>query len=212
METISRISSIVSCSWAAWVLFVLLVLLAINRFFVMDIAVVARGLFSRAERSYVDASWQSKVVSWVYRTGIVSLAAFMCVYVGVENSLMDYLQVLGVIALVLGVRYAIARFVGVVFLDARQVEASFEFRASICNAVTALLWPLLLVARACDDEWVTLGACGVVLLLLLVMLLWKGVQLYCKNVLSVFYILLYTIIIEILPLLVAIFVIKQLLL
>lgn len=211
METIYRISSALSGEWVAWVLLVLLVLLAMNRFFVADIAVVARGLYSRAERTYSDATWQTKLLAWVYRIGIVAAVVYLYAWSDITRLGVDYLLTVGVVALVLLLRYVIARFVGYVFLDRRQIESSFEFRTCICNAICSLLWPVALVMRASGDEMVMIVLGSVMLGLWVMLLTWKGVQLYCKNLLSVFYILLYIISIEVFPMLGTIFALKQLL-
>lgn len=211
MEIVYRISSAVSGEWVAWVMFGLLLLMALNRFFVADIAEVVRGLYSRSERAYTDASWQSTILVWVYRIGVVALMGYLYLWSDKVSYGVDYLLVLVVVALVLLLRYALARLVGAVFLDRRQIESSFEFRASICNAICALLWPMALVVRACDNGAVTVAIGGVMLGLWVILLVWKGMQLYCKNLLSVFYILLYIISVEVLPILGTVFALKQLL-
>jgi hypothetical protein len=65
--------------------------------------------------------------------------------------------------------------------------------------------------RASGDEMVMIVLGSVMLGLWVMLLTWKGVQLYCKNLLSVFYILLYIISIEVFPMLGTIFALKQLL-
>ena len=210
MEVIDRISSAISGEWVAWVLLVLLVLLVMNRFFVADIAVVIRGLYSRAERTYSDATWQEKLLAWVYRIGAVAMVGYLCVWPDVTCSGMDYLLAIGVVALALLLRYAIARLVGLVFLDSRQIESSFEFRTCICNAICAFLWPVALLVRITDHKEVVVVLGCVMLGFWVILLVWKGMQLYYKNLLSVFYILLYIISVEVLPILGTIFALKQL--
>ena len=63
-------------AWVAWAMFLLLALLVLNRFFVTDIALVIRGLYSRSERSYTDVSWQAKILAGLYRIGIVTLLLY----------------------------------------------------------------------------------------------------------------------------------------
>ena len=183
----------------AWVLLVLLVLLVMNRFFVADIAVVIRGLYSRAERTYSDATWQEKLLAWVYRIGAVAMVGYLYVWPDVTCSGMALL-----------LRYAIARLVGLVFLDSRQIESSFEFRTCICNAICAFLWPVALLVRITDHKEVVVVLGCVMLGFWVILLVWKGMQLYYKNLLSVFYILLYIISVEVLPILGTIFALKQL--
>lgn len=198
-------------AWVAWAVLILLVLLAMNRFFLTDIALVIRGLYSRSERSYSDATWQMKVLAWVYRVGIVAMAGYMYAFADIASSAWDYLLVIGVVVSILLLRYGVARFVGAVFLGSRQVEGAFEFRASIYNAVCALMWPMILLMRVVGSEMVAMIVCGVILGLLVLLLLWKSVQLFYKNLLSIIYILLYIIFLEVFPLLGIIFVIEHIL-
>lgn len=211
MEIIYRISSAMSDTGVAWVLFFLLALLAMNRMFVAEIALVIRGLYSRSERIYSDISWQSKLLAWVYRIGIVSLLAYLIVSRDYTNFVLDYLAVAGVVACGLIMRYYVARLVGAVFLQSRQLEGVFEYRACIYNAVCALLWPVALLIRLFCNEWVMMVLCGTVVAMLLILLIWRGMQLYAKSLLTIFYVLLYIICLEVFPLLGIFFVIKQIL-
>lgn len=211
MEVLERISSILSEAWVSWVLLALFVLQAMNRFFVPDMAVVLRSLYSRSERTYMDATWQSIMLAWAYRIGIIALAVHLYVCCDTRCLMWDYVCVLGMMACVLLMQYGIARLVGKVFFDARQLEGAFEYRAYICNVVSALLWPLVLVGRASGSGVVVLVLCLVMLSLLALLLLWKGVQLLCKNLRSVLYLLLYIVTVEVLPLIVGVYVIKQVL-
>lgn len=211
VEIIYRISSAMSDTGVAWVLFFLLALLAMNRMFVAEIALVIRGLYSRSERIYSDISWQSKLLAWVYRIGIVSLLAYLIVSRDYTNFVLDYLAVAGVVAGGLIMRYYVARLVGAVFLQSRQLEGVFEYRACIYNAVCALLWPVALLIRLFCNEWVMMVLCGTVVAMLLILLIWRGMQLYAKSLLTIFYVLLYIICLEVFPLLGIFFVIKQIL-
>ena len=209
VEIIYRISSAMSDTGVAWVLFSLLALMAMNRMFVAEIALVVRGLYSRSERIYSDTSWQSKLLAWVYRIGIVSLLACLILCHDYANFALDYLAVVGVVAGGLIVRYYLARFVGVVFLQSRQLEGVFDYRASIYNAVCALLWPVALLIRLFCNEWVMVVLCGLVAVVMLILLIWRGLQLYARSLLTIFYVLLYIICLEVFPLLGIFFVIKQ---
>ena len=211
MEVQERISSILSESWVSWVLLALFVLQAMNRFFVPDMAVVLRSLYSRSERTYMDATWPSIMLAWAYRIGIIALAVHLYVCCDTQCLMWDYVCVLGMMAVVLLMQYGIARLVGKVFFGARQMEGAFEYRAYICNVVSAFLWPLVLLGRASGSGVVVLVLCLVMLSLLALLLLWKGVQLLCKNLRSVFYLLLYIVTVEVLPLIVGVYVIKQVL-
>ena len=76
MEGILRVTSSMSASWVSWVMLVLLVLLAFNRFFITDLLVVFRGMFSRSERLYLDTTWQGRVMAWLFRAGVIAMAVY----------------------------------------------------------------------------------------------------------------------------------------
>ena len=209
MDALYRISSSISEPWFSWVLFVLLGVLAMNRFFVMDIALVFRGLYSRSERSYSDVSWQTKVLGLVYKVGVLSMLLYMFDRAGVDCSIMRYLLSMGVVGGVLLVQSALVSFVGKVFLTDRQLDGALESRSNIYNAVGVLLWPVVVVLRSLGNEKVTAVLTCLMLGLLVLLLLLKSVQLFFKKIHTVFYILLYISILEFLPLVAAFLVINQ---
>lgn len=211
VESVNRISSAMSDAEVAWVLLVMLALMAMNRMFVAEIGLVVRGLYSRSERIYSDMSWQSNLLAWVYRIGILALVIFLAVGRDYTHFALDYLIVVGVVAVGLLVRYFMAKFVGIVFLSPRQLEGVFEYRASIYNSICVFLWPLALLMRLGNNDVVMMVSCGVIVSMLLLVLIWKGLQLYAKSLLTILYVLLYIISLEIFPILGICFVIKQIL-
>ena len=209
MDALYRISSSMSEPWVSWVLFVLLGVLAMNRFFIMDIALVFRGLYSRSERSYSDVSWQAKVLGLVYKVGVLSMLLYLFECAGVDCSMTKYLLSMGVVGVVLLVQSALVAFVGKVFLTDRQLDGALESRSNIYNAVGVLLWPIVVILRSFGNEKVIAILACLMLGLLVLLLLWKSVQLFLKKIYAVFYILMYISILEVLPLMVAFFVINQ---
>ncbi len=210
MDVIYRISSSVSDAWVAWVLLLLLLLLALNRFFVADIALVVRGLYSRSERSYSDMSWQAQSLALIYRVDLMAMIVYLCLYSMQGCSGVEFLKILGISICVLGVQYALVWFVGKVFLTDRQLDSALDFRARIYNSVGALSFPVLLLLRICESLEVIVIVSWALLGLSVVLLLWKSIQMFCRKWLSVCYILLYMAILEVLPLLLIFDLIKYL--
>lgn len=210
MESIFRISSSMSAAWVSWAMFVLFALLALSGFFLADIATVFRNLFSRSDRLYVDSTWQKKLVSGVYLAGVVAMIIYLLVSKQTNNfALLDYLKVVGIVGGVLVVQYWVERFVGAVFLSMRQMDYVFESRTCVSNAVSAILWPCALFAQWVDNVILIKVVCYVVLGIFVGVLFLKSVQFFFKNPLSIFYILLYIVSLEIVPLVVAISVVKH---
>ena len=199
-----------SAAWVSWAMFVLFALLALSGFFLADIATVFRNLFSRSDRLYVDSTWQKKLVSGVYLAGVVAMIIYLLVSKQTNNfALLDYLKVVGIVGGVLIVQYWVERFVGAVFLSMRQMDYVFESRTCVSNAVSAILWPCALFAQWVDNVMLIEVVCYVVLGIFVGVLFLKSVQFFLKNPLSIFYILLYIVSLEIVPLVVAISVVKH---
>lgn len=212
MEPILRISSLMSEPWISWVMFALLVLLALNRFFIIDIEVVFRTLFSRSERLYLDSTWQRTMVAWLYQ----SCALAMVVYLWVtkqQNTFapIDYAICIGGTGGVILMQMGLLRFVGEVFLSARQRDYVFELRNCICNAFSVLLWPCALLLQWVGSLAVTKAICYIMVGLFVLLLLVRCVQLFYKGLLSILYVLLYIIGLEVVPLMAAVSIVKNIL-
>lgn len=212
MEGILRVTSSMSASWVSWVMLVLLVLLAFNRFFITDLLVVFRGMFSRSERLYLDTTWQGRVMAWLFRAGVIAMAVYLLITreLGACN-FVGYLVTLGLIGVYLLVQYGLQNFVCMVFLSRKQKELVFEQRGCICNAMSFVLWSSVLIAQWVDDVLVMRIVYSVVVAAFIGLLLLKAIQLFHKNVLSILYVLVSILSLEVVPLLATVSVIKNIL-
>lgn len=212
MEGILRITSSMSASWVSWVMLVLLVLLAFNRFFITDLLIVFRGLFSRSERLYLDTTWQGRAIAWLFRAGVISMAIYLLISreLGVCD-FVGYLVTFGVVSAYLLVQYGLENFVCVVFLSGKQNELVFEQRGCICNAMSFVLWLSVLVVQWIDNILVMRIVYLVVVCVFVGLLLLKSLQMFYKKVLSILYVLVSITSLEVVPLLVTISLIKNIL-
>lgn len=200
MEVISRILSSMSAAWVSWVMLVMLVLMAFNRFFVTDMAVILRGLFSRSERLYLDSTWQGRVVAWLYRAGIIAMALYMLYSAELDRcSFAGYIMALGWTCVLLLVQYVLEKIVGVVFLSPKQSELVFDQKICISNAITMMLWVVVLVMQWMNNLLLMKVLYVVLLALYIGVLLLKSVQIFYRKVTSIFYILLYIVSLEVVP-------------
>jgi hypothetical protein len=208
MEMISRISSPVSESWVAWVLLLLVVLWLLNSMFVPEISMVFRGLFSRGERTYLSNGSQLQYTTWGFRVGLVALLVQMLLVKGEGFAFADYGIILGVVSLAYLVQELLIRLVGVVFVSHRVLEGALDQRTLINNALCGML-PLVVLLLGVEP----LGMIVLFVLLSLYvgMLLIKSVQLFYRNILSILYILLYIISLELIPMVGTILWIKNIL-
>lgn len=212
MEVISRIISSMSAAWVSWVMLVMLVLMAFNRYFVTDLLLVFRTMFSRSERLYLDSSWQGKILAWLFRCGVIAMAIYLMQVRELGGCLMgDYCVALGLIGGMMLVQYGLEKLVCVVFLSAKQSDLIFEQRSCICNAVALVLWLCVLVMQWVDNVMIMNSMCYTLATVYVGLLLVKSVQLLYRNILSIFYILLYIISLEVVPLVATYFLIKDIL-
>ena len=203
---ISRISSPISESWVAWVLLLLVVLWLLNSMFVPEISMVFRGLFSRGERTYSSNGGQLQYTTWGFRVGLVALLVQMLLVKGVGFAFVDYAIIFGIMSLAYLVQELLIRLVGVVFVSHRVLEGALDQRMLINNALCGVL-PLVVLL----SEKERLGMIVLLVLLYVGMLFIKSVQLFYNNIMSMLYILLYIISLELIPMVGAILWIKNIL-
>ena len=208
MEMISRISSPVSESWVAWVLLLLVVLWLLNSMFVPEISMVFRGLFSRGERTYSSSGGQLQYTTWGFRVGLVAILVQMLLVKGDGFAFADYGIIFGIMSLAYLAQELLIRLVGVVFLPHRVLEGALDQRILINNALCGAL-PLVVLLSG--KEYVGIIVLFVLILLYIGILLIKSMQLFYKNIMSIIYILLYIISLELIPMVGAILWIKNIL-
>lgn len=213
MEAILRVSSSMSTSWVSWVMLVLLLLLAFNRFFLTDIAAVFRNMFSRSERMYSDSTWQGRGIAWAFRIGVAAMAFYSLISSELNvYTITGYWISFGLTAALFLVQYGVERLVSVVFLPAKMQDLVMEQRNCICNAVAAMLWVGVLIAQWVDNLLTIRSVYYLLIVVYVVLLMVKSMLLFYKNALSILYVMLYIISLEIVPLVATISLIKEIIL
>lgn len=194
-------------SWVAWVLLLLLICWVVKGMFLLEISTLFRGLFSRCDRSYTTNNGLLQYITLIYKLGIITLLIYAFFFQKGDFAFIDYSIVLGILALVHLLQWVLIRIVGLVFLSHRQLEIATEQRNIINDAICGIL-PLMMVLlyqiRTLNIILVSLLIC-----LYLGIIFMKSMQLFFKNILSVFYVLLYIISLEFIPLAFAILWIKN---
>lgn len=207
MDNMARILSPSSASWGMWVLLGLLVLALCVGLFGSDIAALIRSLFSKSDRMYIDRNTQGilhTVIVQIFRVGVIALVGYLWIYEANDFAIMNYLLVGGIATSVLLVQWLLLRGVGNVFLPQKQLAIAMEQRSVVCNAMAMLLWPIALVMMYTGKEASTI-LCGIAGGVYVVVICVKYMQLFYQNVLSIGYMLLYVISLEVLPLCAALF-------
>lgn len=207
MDNIVRIWSPNSAPWVMWVLFGLLLLALCVGFLGSDIAALARSLFSKSDRMYVDRNTQGilqTIIVLSFRIGVIALVGYLWIYNANDFAIGNYLLVVGIVASLLLVQWLLLKGIGNVFLPQKQLAIAMEQRSVVCNAMAMLLWPIALVMIYIGKEASTV-LCGIAGGVYVVLICVKYMQLFYQNVLSIGYMLLYVISLEVLPLCAALF-------
>jgi hypothetical protein len=176
--------------------------------FVPEISMVFRGLFSRGERTYSSNGGQLQYTTWGFRVGLVALLVQMLLVKGEGFAFVDYGIIFGIMSLAYLVQELLIRLVGAVFVSHRVLEGALDQRTLLNNALCGML-PLVVLSSRMERL-------GVIVLFALLslyigILLIKSVQLFYKNILSILYISLYIISLELIPLVGTILWIKNIL-
>jgi hypothetical protein len=206
MDVITRISSPLTESWFAWLFFAFFVFWASKGMFLAEANLVFRGLFSKGERSYVG-NVGLQYLTTLYKAGILALLIYMLIHVDGEFTFINCGIVFMVILATILVQNLLVRLVGLVFLSNRILESAIEQRKLIGDVLCGLM-PLVVMLLCKIPSCGTVVVC-VLALLYIGMILVKSIQLFYNNLLSVLYVFLYIISLEVIPLVATILWVKN---
>ena len=193
----------------------LLLLLVLNHSPQYSLIGSVKNVFSHAERVYGAQSraWGSEVCEWLFRMGVLAMAVWALVIgngrldmgygrLAIGNGAMGYAKVLALVLAVYVVQRLVLRGVGYVFVSRKQLSAAMEQYNAICSAACVCLYPIVLVVMNVPAAHLAQILCGAVLVAFVGMIVWKSIRLFYTNILSLLYILLYIIFLEIMPIMV----------
>ena len=196
-----HISSPISESWVYWILLLFFVLVAVNRSVRESVVVALRNSFSHSERVYGGQSQNILAIStaWIFRVGVLAMAIYILLYTSEQFTFMAYTKILGVVALIEVIRHILLLGVGWVFLSNNQLANGIGQLELVRNVVCVLLLPVLLLLIRLNYPMLHFILLGIIGLAFTVLVIAKSTLLFYKNILSIFYILLYFIYLEIIP-------------
>ncbi len=215
MELVSHISSIYANAWTGWVLLALLLLLVLNHSPQYSLIGSVKNVFSHAERVYGAQSraWGSEVCEWLFRIGVLAMAVWILAIgdgrLAIGNGAMGYAKVLALVLAVYVVQRFILRGVGYVFIQRKQLDSAMEQYNAICSAACVCLYPIVLVVTNVPVAHLAQILCGAVLMAFVGIIVWKSIRLFYTNMLSLLYISLYIIFLEIMPIMATVSVAKH---
>lgn len=205
--------SLYSASWIAWVMFALLVVALLSPLIEVTSTTIQR-IFSHSERTYAMhvRSWMSELSIRVFRFGVVAMATLLCVASTNEFLLVNYAKVLCVFAVLYSLQALLIRGVGYVFVPAKRMDVAMEQYDNVRTSMCVCAYPiLLLLINISFVSALPQVLCGIVFVVYVIVLLGKSIQLLYTHPLSILYILLYIICLEIFPLMASIFVVQHIL-
>lgn len=196
-----HISSPISESWVYWILLLFFVLVAVNRSVRDSVVVALRNSFSHSERVYGGQSQNILAIStaWIFRTGVLAMVIYILLYTSEQFTFMAYTKILGVVALIEVIRHILLLGVGWVFLSNNQLANGIGQLELVRNVVCVLLLPVVLLLIRLNYPMLHFILLGIIGLAFTVLVIAKSTLLFYKNILSIFYILLYFIYLEIIP-------------
>ena len=215
MDMVPHILSVYANAWTGWVMLALLLLLVLNHSPQYSLIGSVKNVFSHAERVYGAQSraWGSEVCEWLFRIGVLAMAVWILAIgngrldmgygrLAIGNGVMGYAKVLALVLGVYIVQRLVLRGVGYVFVSRKQLSAAMEQYNAICSAACVCLYPIVLVVMNVPAAHLAQILCGAVLVAFVGMIVWKSIRLFYTNILSLLYILLYIIFLEIMPIMV----------
>lgn len=215
MDMVPHILSVYANAWTGWVMLALLLLLVLNHSPQYSLIGSVKNVFSHAERVYGAQSraWGSEVCEWLFRIGVLAMAVWILAIgngrldmgygrLAIGNGAMGYAKVLALVLAVYVVQRLVLRGVGYVFVSRKQLSAAMEQYNALCSAACVCLYPIVLVVMNVPAAHLAQILCGAVLVAFVGMIVWKSIWLFYTNILSLLYILLYIIFLEIMPIMV----------
>lgn len=201
MNGIPHISSPYSESWVYWIILLLSVLIFFNHSVRNSVAIAFRSIYSHSDRIYSNqnSNLLVKFCSWIFRIIIFALAIYVAIFETGDFSFLTYLAIVGIVSVVCLLQHALILCVGWVFVTRKQLDNGLGQLENVRNSIGVMLLPILVIMVWINNplcSWILLGVLGTIFVLLT---LTKSLQLFCKNILSVLYILLYLICLEIIP-------------
>lgn len=175
------------------------------------VGISLRSMVSHSERTYAARArdWVSEITLRFFRVGVMAMAILLWVWSMDCSSLLSFVKTLGIVACVCMVQQMLLYIVGYVFLSAKQLDVAMEQYNTIRTLACVCLYPILLLLTNMSVAILPRILCGVIVVLYLLILLIKSVQLFYTHSLSLLYIFLYIVCLEILPLSVGVFLVQH---
>lgn len=210
MINFPHIASLYSESWVAWLLFALLVI-ALSNPFVRMVGVTWHSVFSQSERAYTPQThdWLSEITLRIFQLGVATIGMLMWILPQGNVEPILFAQSLGIVTAVYVVQSVLTFAVGHVFVSSKRLGIAWAQHNNIRTLMCIGIYPVLLLLLNTTNSMVPQILCGIIVVLFVMLLAGKCLQLFYTGPLSILYVLLYVVCLEILPLGMCVFLIKD---
>jgi hypothetical protein len=202
MQMMPHISSLWSAAWLPWVLLlcgVLLIGVLISN--PRCISDSFSSLFSGLERRYTDTSGVLAMSGLrIFCIAVSALAAEVCLYRGGDFPVRAWLVLLAVVLAVWTGKMLLRKYAAYVFSFESWLRPWREYMRSLWAAVSVVLYVAVAVAALVPVRWLSITLVGAAAALYFVSLSTRLLRTYLISPLSLFYIVIYIITLEVLPL------------
>lgn len=197
-----HIASLYSSAGFAWLLLALLACAVITRIayppFLNDCAAV---VFSKITRRYSDTTRTSLFVfSHLFLLGTMALSLWLCQYADGPLNWLQYALLIVLVSVWLLLRFLMARFLGYVFSIRQETQAVHEDSMLLLMLVGLVFFTVCCLVPVLPASATIRTIAAVVIALYLVILTGKVVVTYAKSFRTLFYISLYILTLEVIPL------------
>ena len=160
------------------------------------------SVFSRSERVYgIQAQTiGNAIMTWLFRLGILALTISILSYTGGAFLWITYIKALAAVVVVYVLQMLLVRWIGWVFVTPKVMDIALEQYHNLRMLACYLLYPVLLIVINWPNTLATYILLGIIFLLFTVAFIWKGIQLFYTKPLSILYILIFFVSLEIIPL------------
>lgn len=161
------------------------------------------SLYSKLDRTYSDTSSDllTKLLLFIFSSGTLAMCIYILFFRTGHFSFLSYLMIEVCIALAQVIRTMMTLLLGYVFMLRRKMDSPRSYYTGLWVITSSALYITALIMI--NVYWPIF--CGIILGLLFInhfaIILWKLYRVFGSDLMSLFYILLYTITLEVLPLL-----------
>mgnify|MGYP004626136209 CR=1 FL=1 len=202
-----HILSPVSAPWVAWVMLFLLLCAVVAEMVQSGVVLQAFStIFAKVERSYGDVQQNplEELIMNIFRIGTFAMALYLYAYRAGDFRFTTYLLVAAWVLGIDAVKLAAAALVNYTFRISKRFALISTHYNNLWTVICCGFYVALLFLLNIDNAVVTKWSLFALAVAAIVLVLIKWIRIFCTDVRSLLYIVLYILTLEVLPLLVLI--------